>query len=487
MQISKALKLGKSQPELDFVDIELSTDTPLFLDPSAFYEGEGRFAEDCSRDIEQFFDAVLHAAGSEDWDLGLRLLRGLSEPDEIQMGFSTGSPQGRGIGEKQAEQIFEAILRSRAVRSGLIRDLNDALIFVPGIGPDKVSDITTNIIRRHLIEYTQNQFALYGIEIKAQMPTGLLWDSVNADWCEGYDYIPVVKSRKILLVPKRFVRYAKDFTRAGQRYYDGFVASFIRQRELSSMGKLVKFRPQKKDGTRTPHVYKEDIEREVPRDKNSVAIFSLDNPDVYERFKASFFRHNPMSVSSLVDAQGGNFREIEYSKHAVKALESIPTGARSASDYQSLIVGLLHFLLYPNLSNPVLERPINDGRKRIDISFDNTADKGIFARIRQDPFLVCREVMIECKNYSHDLENPEIDQLIGRFDHRRGRFGIITCRDVKDRKKMLSRCADAFRSQQGVVVILTDLDISESLLAGPLGREQRIGEIIQNQLRDLLS
>lgn len=149
MQISKALKLGRTQPELDFVDIELTTDTPLFLDPSAFYEGEGSFAENCSRNIEQFFETALHAAGSEDWDLGLKLLKGLSEPDEIQMGFSTGAPQGRGVGQKQAEQIFEAILRSKAIKSGLIRDLNDALIFVPGIGPDKVSDITTNIIRKH--------------------------------------------------------------------------------------------------------------------------------------------------------------------------------------------------------------------------------------------------------------------------------------------------------------------------------------------------
>jgi hypothetical protein len=485
MQISKALKLGKTQPELDFVDIELSTDTPLFLDPAAFYEGEGRFADDCARDIEQFFEAVLHAAGTEDWDLGLRLLRGLSEPDEIQMGFSTGSPSGRGVGEKQAEQIFEAILRSKAVQSGLIRDLNDALIFVPGIGPDKVSDITTNIIRRHLIEYTQNQFALHGLEIKSEMPTGLLWDSVTSDWTEGYDFIPVVKSRKILLVPKRFVKYAKDFTKAGEQYYDGFVASFIRQRELASMGRLVKFR-ERADGSKTPHVYKEDIEKEVPRNKNSVADFSMKNPDVYEKFKAAFFRHNPMSVSSIVAAQGGNFREIEFSKHAAKALAEIPTGARTASDYQSLIVGILHFLLYPNLSNPVLERPINSGRKRIDITFDNTADFGVFARLRQDPFLLAREVMIECKNYTHDLENPELDQLIGRFDHRRGRFGIITCRDVKDRKKIVERCSDAFRSQQGIVVILTDRDISDALLAGPLGRETRINEIIQAQIRNLL-
>ncbi len=444
MHISQALNLGRTQPELDFVDIDLSTDTPLFLDPAAFYEGEGRFANDCSRDIESFFEAVLYAAGEGDWDLGRRLLTGLREPDEIQFGFSTGLPRGRGVGDQQAEQIFDAILKSKAVKSGLIRDLNDALIFVPGIGPDKVSDITTNIVRRHLIQYTQNQMALYGIDIKTHMPTGLLWDSVTADWTESYDFIPVIQGRKVLLVPKRFVKYAYDFTKAGQRYYDGYIASFIRQRELSAMGRLVKFR-ESKNGKRTPHVYKDDIEREVPRSKNSVADFSLKNPEVYEKFKNAFFKFNPMSVSAIISAQGENFREIEYSNHVIKALEAIPTGARTASEYQSLIVGVLHFLLYPALSNPVLERPLNDGRKRIDISFDNTAETGVFARLRQDPFLISREVMIECKNYTHDLANPEIDQLIGRFDHRRGRFGIITCRTITDQKTMIARCADAFR------------------------------------------
>ncbi len=486
MQISRALRLGKTQPELDFVDIELTTDTPLFLDPLAFHEGQGRFAEACSRDIEAFFDAVLQAAGTGDWDLGLRLLKGLQEPDEIQMGFSKGAPRGRGVGEKQAEIIFESILRSKAIKSGLIRDLNDALMFVPGIGPDKVSDITNNIIRRHLIEYTQNQFSLLGKEIKTTMPTGLLWDSVAADWTEGYDFIPVIKGRKILLVPKVFVKYAKDFTGLGQKYYDGFVASFIRQRELSSMGRLVSFK-ERKDGTKVPHVYKADIERDTPRGKDSVAEFSLKHPEVYQRFKEAFFRHNPVSVATIAAAQGGNFDEEKFSKQAIKALEALPTGARTAADYQSLMVGLLHFLFYPQLSNPVLERPINGDRKRIDIAFDNTSDSGVFSRIRQDPFLLGREVMIECKNYTHDISNPEIDQLIGRFDHRRGRFGIVMCRDIKDKKRLIDRCADAFKSQQGAVVVLTDTDVVDALSRGHFGRESRIGEIIQQQLRDILS
>ena len=135
----------------------------------------------------------------------------------------------------------------------------------------------------------------------------------------------------------------------------------------------------------------------------------------------------------------------------------------------------------------MLERPINSDRKRIDIAFDNSATSGFFARVRTDPFFVSREVMIECKNYTHDMENPELDQLIGRFDERRGRFGIITCRTIVDKATMSARCADAFRSKQGVIVILTDADLILALEGGPLGRETRINEIVQSQLRDLRS
>ncbi|GAB7553345.1 hypothetical protein NRB_28510 [Novosphingobium sp. 11B] len=70
MQVSEALGLQKTQPELDFVDIELSTDTPLFLDPSALYDGKSSFAEACSKDLEEFFAAVLHAAMTGNDKLG---------------------------------------------------------------------------------------------------------------------------------------------------------------------------------------------------------------------------------------------------------------------------------------------------------------------------------------------------------------------------------------------------------------------------------
>lgn len=77
--------------------------------------------------------------------------------------------------------------------------------------------------------------------------------------------------------------------------------------------------------------------------------------------------------------------------------------------------------------------------------------------------------------------------MIGRFDHRRGRFGIITCRNIKDRATIIARCQDAFKSQQGAIVILTDEDLSLALAAGPLGRESRLNEIIQGRIRELLA
>lgn len=245
MLFSEALNLGKGQPQLDFVDIDLNTDTPLFIDPAAFHDCPGYFAEKCAADITSFFDAVLHAAGENDDEMGEKLLTALREPDEIQLGLSKGLPKGRGLGHLQASIIFERIKTSKALKTGLVQDLNDVLMFVRGIGPDIVSDITTNIIRRHLIKYTQDQFDLLGISINTNLPTGLLWDPVDAKWEEGFDEIPIVNERRILLVPKRFVKWRYDFSKAGTQYYNKFFVNYIRQDQLRKDGPLVSLIPKK--------------------------------------------------------------------------------------------------------------------------------------------------------------------------------------------------------------------------------------------------
>ena len=61
------------------------------------------------------------------------------------------------------------------------------------------------------------------------------------------------------------------------------------------------------------------------------------------------------------------------------------------------------------------EAEIDEGRKRIDIIAANTSHCGFFFDICMKYQLRAPKIIIECKNYSSDIENPELDQLAGRL------------------------------------------------------------------------
>ena len=96
-------------------------------------------------------------------------------------------------------------------------------------------------------------------------------------------------------------------------------------------------------------------------------------------------------------------------------------------------------------------------------------------------------MIVECKNYSSDLTNQEFDQLLGRFDRNRGKFGIMTCRKVDDPKATLRRCLDASSRSQGYIIVLTDEDITRMLIAKSQLKDAQIAELLHQKYRDLLA
>lgn len=240
MLLSQALGLNSSQPLLDFVDIDLNLDFPLYVDPAGFLKPRDDFAQKCQDDLRSFFCAVLKSIKNGDQAKALHLLEALREPNETHLGVSEGQPRGRGLGPEQAQQVLDSLTSSPAAKTGLLRDLTDTALFIEGIGADKVSDMTTNIIRRHLITYTQEQFELLGQQITGTIPTGLLWDSVEEEWItDELDRIPVIQGKRILLVPKRYVRWRGSLQQAASKYYNNFVTNYIRDEQLRTNGKLV--------------------------------------------------------------------------------------------------------------------------------------------------------------------------------------------------------------------------------------------------------
>jgi hypothetical protein len=77
-------------------------------------------------------------------------------PNETRLGKSQGKPQGRGVSGKQQLDLYEALADSEAAKTGILSEIAECDLFIEGIGPDKISDITTNIIRSPLIEYRRS-------------------------------------------------------------------------------------------------------------------------------------------------------------------------------------------------------------------------------------------------------------------------------------------------------------------------------------------
>ena len=444
MYVSRRFNLNLVQAELDFVDVELTRDTPLFLDPFALRTRVDEWSVRCSRAINVFFQALIHAIQDGNEDEARRLLSSLHEPNETRLGLSRGKPQGSGIGEGLAGEILDAIKKSRAVETGLLSDLSDTELFVEGIGRDRISDLTTNLLRHELIPYTIAQCDLHSIPTRA-VASGPLWDVATLSWHEEYRELPVVDGKKLLLVPKAIVRWAPSLTH--REYYEHFVLEFLRAQEQR----------RRSTGLFTPdrRVSKKEVRENNPLSKALLRTFTVEHPEVLNMYKQEKAGGAPLSAAEM--EQG--FDETVFARQLIIRLGQIPPGGDHAAEYHRLMIGLLEFLFYPNLIYPKKEREINEGRKRIDIAYVNYAASGLFERFTRVTRLPSLEILVECKNYTKDVGNPELDQLNGRFAPQRGWLGLLVCRTLDNPDLFVARCRDAVIAQHGYVIPLDDRNI----------------------------
>jgi hypothetical protein len=464
MKISKLFELNKSQYELDFVDIDPGVDTPLFLDPYYISKCDFPFAVDAHATLRSYFEFLL------------ALLRGKRIRQAEEMFSYLGEANDIGMGPKDTEAIFKELLQSRAIQSGIMEDIEDFRIFVPNVDKDKVSDMTANIIKKHLIEYTQQQCELHGIPLTPSVPSGMYWDRQRKTWDNHYTERLVIDEKPILLVPKRIVSFTDKYTSA--EYRQQFVLNFLRDEHLRLQTSLV----QKRKNGEEYVTKKSVIEHEDMMDKEYLARFTEQHPEIFSDFKTQTSKkisHVDGCVLDQIDA-------ASVCNHLKWKLASTPTGTANASDYHNLIVGVLELLLYPNLSSPKKEREIHDGRKRIDITFDNSAERGFFYTLpNQNALLPCPFIFVECKNYTGEVANPELDQLSGRFSNRRGKVGILACRTLDQNDAFMKRCADTFEDDRGLIIPITDEDLNAALTNFPSQGAEALEQIIASKYKQI--
>lgn len=463
MRVSQYYNLGKTQPSLPFVDVDTSKDTRLFVNPRAIKNLHSEWGEQCQDLIQDFFSELLTSVAKSDTQRSLQLLSHLKEPNETHLGLSKGESDGRGLGPKKAKKIWRSFNSSKAAKTGVLTDLEDTVLLIEGISNDILSDITTNIVRGPLIEFTQRVAEEFGIPLEEEVVSGPFWNSSSKKWESAFVPLPVADGDKLLLVPKSIVRLDSGYNVG--KYYRNYILEALKEEELQKNSSLVEImKSGKNKGDRK--VFKKDLKDKYGKEEKTVSIEQTNRrPDVFAKYKKENSEPTPAlshrQIAEAQDTEPPNWDEL------LKAVLSLEPGKRSAYKYEDAILNLLVALFYPVLVDPETQTPIHNGLKRVDITFTNNAFSGFFswlARNYNAPY-----IFVECKNFGDELGNPELDQIAMRMSDGRGRFGLLVCRKLEDKKRMLERCKAASKDGHAQIVVLDDSDLKSLVEEAKVG------------------
>jgi hypothetical protein len=451
VRVSQHYHLGREQASLEFVDVDVQTDVPLFIDPGAIRLLTTSMARECASLLQNFFQRVIDAIQQGNHQEARELLSTLNELNETRLGFSAAGARGHGMGHGLAQALEARLQTSKAIQTGLLQDLEETALFVPGVDRDIVSDIVTNIILGPLVSFTVTMCQKYGIQAKPGIAY-YLWNKQHG-WEAATEALPVAGGRPLILVPRAFVRRRRALFDAGG-YYNFYVLPYLQQQHLDANSDLVRIL---KDGSVRPPT-KKTLQGQHPNVKQTNTDYTEAEPQLLARYRGDNEEEfDPIGLTELAVGVGGQQPDFDQLLQDVLICEK---GADGAGRYQRAVEKLLTALFYPALDNPKLEQPTNQGRKRIDIDYENQATRGFFHWLHAVHGVHCSLVAVECKNYTKDPANPEFDQLLGRFTVQRGYVGVMCYRSSADKQLIIQRCRDAALAGQGYILPLDDDDLT---------------------------
>ncbi|WP_417878399.1 hypothetical protein [Vibrio sp.] len=165
-------QFGLSPQDVDeagVVDVVLNSDTLLFIDPMLLPDSQHKeMSVGASDSYRERFEQIIKllAASKKVDDVAWKAAKKKFKFSEIGwtcLGYASGT-SGSGFGKDLIETTLEAA--SQIVELGVDDpDLFMALaLFEEGVGPDRISDMTTNIILEDLIEFNTRKIAELGLK-----------------------------------------------------------------------------------------------------------------------------------------------------------------------------------------------------------------------------------------------------------------------------------------------------------------------------------
>lgn len=168
-------------------------------------------------------------------------------------------------------------------------------------------------------------------------------------------------------------------------------------------------------------------------------------------------------------------------------LGSIRSGKLNAGRYHEHVFELLKYVFADILSRSKMEQKMDGGRRRADVKFHNSASGGFFRIAPKNLAIPSSWILFECKNYSRDLKNPQLDQISSYLNRRRGKLAFGVCRKIYDKVKMQLRLIDIARDQEKFIMLLDDADLRRLVAFRAKGQMEAIDDFLYEKLDELLA
>jgi len=404
--IHKPLLSGVTQYEVDFVIPRIGVDLPIGIDPFLLFKSRDTALADVHREILAAFNHGVALVRDKQLDRA-RAVFDFPEVSEIGFGYSVRGKRGAGLGHYLGELIVQTLVDSPPLLERGIRHIEEMQLVSLGMGPDRLSDIAANLLKRYLLDYTRRQCRLWNINM-VTAPVEHVYDLDAHMWFDGYEELPVspVDGTPIILVPRRIVRTLpwinyQDFLRSE-------FSAYLRAKRVREHGSSSRL-----------------IAAPSPTEKEVIAGIARRDVEHIDRYVAAKEAAAPAAqpTGDYVE-HDGICPEAESLKERIRRLRP---GREDAAAYQRVILETLNFLFTPDLIDGELEVETVDGTERRDILFTNDSDQSFWSYLRDEHSSLL--LMFEIKN-TQEINNIYLNQVATYLGDRLGRLGFIVTRNA---------------------------------------------------------
>ena len=423
------------QAEVDFVIPDIEQDVPLCIDPFLLYKSRDPGLRDLHKSVVTVFNEGIRRFQAGD-ERGLNELIRFPEAKEIGFGYSKTGTGGRGLGDKLNAILAEALVAAGELVDRGFSHVEELQLLVLGVGPDLTSDITANLIKTYLAQYTLTQAEQWSIPVSSHVPLRHAFDHSTFEWRDEYVDLPTnpLSGGPLLLVPRRMVRLLPGINYEDYRKTDAARFLPAGNRQIGMAG----------------------------RAKPEIVAATRKQLAVLDRYVDRKERTASGAIPALGESRASEAEIASTASRLKRRLRELPAGRADAASYHDLVLEVMNFLFAPDLTDGEKEVRTVDGTDRRDLIFTNEGEASFLRYIRDSYGLL---LLIECKNTA-SLEAKDLNQTAAYLGARIGHLGFVTTRSSASDavlRKSYSIFNDTSSSPRKVIIVLSDEDLLSGL------------------------